>query len=130
MSTKTHIRSVLEDYLNLESALADFAKAKEEAMLRYNQVLCEHDKPGYNYNLHTATPVIEAWDKIKLLEKDSRETAQKLAEADKTIREYIHVLNSHPLEVQFMYDSLNHHNGVHTFYVENGALKVMHAAPR
>lgn len=126
MSIEAHIKTILEDYLNLESALKDYSQAKEEASKKYDHLLNAHTSPGHNYTTHTAAPILSAYEEIKKLDKSMQETNHQLYETGEKIKEYIHALQGGALDVRFTFDSLNHRAGIHTFYVENEELKTSH----
>lgn len=127
MPKEAHIKGLLEDYVNLESALNDYAQAKEDAQKRYNRLLHEHDTPGYKFTTHTAAPILAAYDEIKDINRAMQEANTTLQELSNNIKEYIRALNGHPLEVHFNFDDLDHRAGIHTFYLENQILRVVHA---
>lgn len=126
MSVEAHIKTILEDYLNLESALKDYAQAKEEAEKKYDSLLHKHNPPGHNYTIHTAAPILSAYNEIKDLDRAVQETNHKLNKTGEKIKEYIHALHGGTLDAHFMFDSLNHRAGIHTFYLENEELKIRH----
>jgi len=126
MPIEAHIKTILENYLNLESALKDYCQAKEEATKRYDRLLIEHHSPGHNYTIHTAAPILSAYEEIKNLARAAQETNHKLNETGEKIKEYIHALNGSSLDAHFTFDSLNHRAGIHTFYLENEELKISH----
>lgn len=126
MSKEAQIKAVLEDYLNYESSLKECSQAREETLMKYNHLTEEHHSPDNTYNTHTAAPIISAYDEIKSLDRLIEDTRHKLNEATAKIKEYIHALKGRPLEVQFVFDSLNHRAGAHQFYLENDELKVRH----
>jgi hypothetical protein len=126
MLMETHIRTILENYLNLESALNGYSLAKQEASKKYDSLLGKHHSPGHAHTIHTAAPILSAYDEIKNLDRVIQETNHKLNETGDIIKEYIHALNGSSLDVHFTFDSLNHRAGIHTFYVENEALKIRH----
>jgi hypothetical protein len=130
MSKEAQIKAVLEDYLNFESSLKEYSQAREDALMKYNHLLEEHPSPDNRYNTHTAAPIISAYDEMKNLDKAIEDTRHKLNEAAAKIKEYIHALKGRPLEVQFIFDSLNHRAGTHQFYLENDELKVRHSSMR
>jgi|ERR1044072_2525321 dsDNA-specific endonuclease/ATPase MutS2 len=124
MSKEAQIKAVLEDYLNLESSLQGYLHAREEAQAKYQHLLEEHHSPGNNYTTHTAAPILSAHDEIEKLDRDIMETRHKLNEAAGSIRQYLLILRGRSLEVHFSFDSLNHRAGTHSFYLEDGELKV------
>jgi hypothetical protein len=126
MPIEAYIRTILESYLNLESALNDYSQAKESASKRYDRLLIEHNSRGHNYTIHTAAPILSAYEEIKHLDRAAEETNHKLNETGEKIKEYIHALNGSPLDAHFTFDSLNHRAGIHTFYLENEELKINH----
>jgi hypothetical protein len=126
MSTEAHIRTILENYLNLESALKGYSQAREEASKKHESLLSKHSSPGHNYTIHTAAPVLSAYDEMKNLDKVAEETDRQLHETGEIIKEYIRALNGSPLDAHFTFDSLNHRAGIHTFYLENEELKIRH----
>jgi hypothetical protein len=126
MSKEAQIKAVLEDYLNFESSSKECSQAREEALMQYNHLIEERHPSGNSYNTHTAAPIINAYDEIKNLDRIIEDTRHKLNEAAAKIKEYIHALKGQPLEVQFIFDSLNHRAGAHQFYLENDELKVRH----
>jgi hypothetical protein len=126
MPIEVNIKTVLENYLNLESALKDYSHAKEEAVKRYDGLLNRHNSPGHNYTIHTAAPILSAYEEIKNLNKAAEETNHKLKETGEKIKEYIRALNGSPLEAHFMFDGLNHRAGIHIFYLENEELNTSH----
>jgi hypothetical protein len=126
MSVEAHVTTILENYLSLESALKGYAQAKEEASKKYASLLNKHNSPGHNYTIHTAAPVLSAYDEIKNLDRVIQETNHKLNETGEIIKEYIHALNGSSLDAHFTFDSLNHRAGIHTFYLENEELKIRH----
>ena len=126
MSVEAHIRTILENYLNLEDALQGYSQAKEAASKKYDSLLNKHNLSGHGHTIHTAAPIISAYDEMKNLDKVVRDTNHKLNETGEIIKEYIHALNGSSLEVHFTFDSLDHRAGVHTFYLENEELKTRH----
>ena len=126
MSVEAHIKTILEDYLNLESALKDYSQAKEDALKKYDSLLHKHDTPGHNHTIHTAAPILSAYDEIKDLDRAVEETNHKLNKTGEKIKEYILALNGASLDAHFNFDSLNHRAGIHTFYLENEELKIRH----
>ncbi|HEX9511825.1 MAG TPA: hypothetical protein VF939_15145 [Puia sp.] len=126
MPIEAYIKTILENYLNLESDLKDYSQAKEEASKRYEHLLNEHTSPGHNYTIHTAAPILSAYEEIKKLDKLVQETNHKLNETGEKIKEYIHALNGSSLDAHFTFDSLNHRAGIHSFYLENEELKTSH----
>jgi len=127
MSAEAHIKTILEDYLNLEIDLKRYTRAKEEASKMYASLLRKNDSPGNSYSIHAAAPIISAYEEIKNLSQLEQEANQQLCEVSKKIKEYIHALNGCPLEASFSFDSLNHRAGIHTFYLENEELKIRHS---
>ena len=126
MSVEAHIKTILEDYLNLEYALKGYSQAKEEASKKYESLLNKHNPPGHSYTIHTAAPILSAYGEIKNLDKAVQETNHKLHETGEMIKEYILALNGSSLDAHFTFDSLNHRAGIHTFYLENEELKIRH----
>jgi len=126
MSVETHIKTTLENYLNLESALKDYSQAKEEAAKKYNSLLYKLNSPEHNHTIHTAAPIVSAYDEVKNLDRCIEETTHKLHETGGRIKEYIHALNGVSLDAHFEFDSLNHRAGLYTFYLENEELKTRH----
>ena len=126
MSKEAQIKAVLEDYLNLESSLQGYSRAREDAQIKYNHLLEEHRSPDNNYTTHTAAPIISAHDELERLDRDIEETIFKLNDAAKRIKQYLHILKGRSLDVHFSFDSLNHRAGAHSFYLENGELRVQH----
>jgi dsDNA-specific endonuclease/ATPase MutS2 len=124
MSKEAQIKAVLEDYLNLESSLQGSLHAREEAQAKYHRLLEEHHSPDNNYTTHTAAPVLSAHDEIEKSDRDIMETRHKLNEAAGKIKQYLLILRGRSLEVHFSFDSLNHRAGTHSFYLEDGELKV------
>src|SRR5260370_41919712 len=106
MSVEAHIKTILEDYLNLETALKDYSRAKEEAEKKYDSLLHKHNSPDDNYTIHTAAPILSAYDEIKDLDRAVQETNHKLNKTGEKIKEYIHALNGVSLDAQFRFDSL------------------------
>jgi dsDNA-specific endonuclease/ATPase MutS2 len=125
MSKEAQIKAVLEDYLNLESSLQGYSRARDEAQMKYDHLLEEHHSPDNSYTTHTAAPILSAHDEIEKLDRDIMDTRHKLTEAAGKIKQYLLVLKGRSLEVHFPYDSLNHRAGAHSFYLENGELKVL-----
>jgi len=126
MSFEAHIKTILESYLNLESALKDYYQAKDEVSHTYESLLNKHNVPKSNYTIHTAAPILSAYDEMQKLDKVIQETIYKLNETGEKIKEYIHALHGCSLDAHFTFDSLNHRAGIHTFYTEGGELKVRH----
>ncbi|MDO6431396.1 hypothetical protein Q4E93_12400 [Flavitalea sp. BT771] len=126
MSVEAHIRTILENYLNLESALKGYSQAKEEASKKYDSLLNKHNPPGHTHTIHSAAPILSAYDEMKNLDKCVQDTNHKLNETGEIIKEYIHALKGSALDVTFTFDSLNHRAGIHTFYLENEELKTRH----
>jgi len=126
MSTEAHIKAILEDYIKLESAIKDYSQAKEEASKKYTHLLNDSHSPGHKYTIHTAAPILSAYEEIKNLDKVMQEASHKLHETGGKIKEYLHALHGSSLEVHFMFDSLNHRAGIHTFYLENEELRTSH----
>ena len=126
MPMEAHIKTILEDYLNLESALKDYSQAKEETSKRYDHLLNTQASPNHTYTIHTAAPILSVYEEIKKLDKFVQETNQKLHETGEKIKEYIHALHGSSLDIRFTFDSLNHRAGTHTFYLENEELRTSH----
>jgi len=127
MSAEAHIKTILEDYLNTETDLKGYVRAKAEASKMYTSLLSKHTSSDHSYSIHTAAPVIGAYEEIKNLNQLEQEATRKLHEISKKIKEYIRALNGCPLEASFSFDSLNHRAGTHTFYLENDELKIRHS---
>jgi len=126
MSFEAHIRTLLESHLKLESALKEYYRAKDEVSHTYESLLNKYKVPESNYTIHTAAPILGAYDEMKKLDKAIQETIHKLNESGEKIKEYIHALHGYSLDAHFTFDSLNHRAGIHTFYVEGGELKIRH----
>ena len=124
MSKEAQIKAVLQDYLNLASSLQGYTRAREEAQMKYDHLLEEHHSPDDNYTTHAAAPILNAHDEIEKLDRDIMETRHKLNELEGKIKQYLFILKGRSLEVHFTFDSLNHRAGTHSFYLENGELKV------
>jgi len=124
MSKEAQIKAVLEDYLNLESSLQGYLRAREEAQAKYYRLLEEYHAADNNYTTHTAAPILSAHDEIEKSDRDIVEARHKLTEAAGKIKQYLLILKGRSLEVHFSFDSLNHRAGTHSFYLEDGELKV------
>jgi hypothetical protein len=127
MSFEAHIKTILETYLNLESALKDYYQAKDEVSHTYESLLNKHNVPAANYTIHTAAPILSAYNEMKNLDKAIQDTIRRLNETGEKIKEYIHALHGCSLDAHFAFDDLNHRAGIHTFYIEGEELKIRHS---
>lgn len=126
MSKEAEIKSVVEEYLNLESSMKLDLQFREDAQKEYNRLLKEHPPKNNMYSIHSAAIILSAYDEMKALDKTIHSNAHRFNELGAKIKDYIINLKGVPLHVRFEFDGLFHRAGDHTFYVENGELKTLH----
>jgi hypothetical protein len=128
MSKEGHIKSIIEDYLNLEDSLKGELKEKEEAELRYKHLIKikEQQSAGNTYNIHAAAPIITAFEEAKDIDKKIIEINHKLIERGEQIKEWIGALGGAKLHIRFEFDDLDHRAGDHTFFIKDGVLESIH----
>lgn len=126
MAKETHIKAVLEEYLNLEESLQDFTKEKEEALERYHHLLRSHPPQNNTYKLQEATPIIAAHEEVKELEGKIEKAGLDISRCVTEIKGYLHALNGAALHVRFVFDELEHRAGDHTFFLEGEEVKTVH----
>ncbi|MEI6949317.1 hypothetical protein V9K67_19180 [Paraflavisolibacter sp. H34] len=124
--TAAQIREAVEEHLKLESALKDYALAREEAFTRYQHLLQEHPPKDGRYDLHAAAPLISAYEEAYKYEQEEAQARLRLNELDQKLKHYLKALDGRPLFVHFPFDELDHPAGDHTLTVENDELLIKH----
>ena len=126
MSKEAEIKETVEEYLNLESSLKLDLKAREEAKKDYDQLLIEHPPKNNVYSIHSAAAILSAYDEIKELDKAILKNNERFKELGLKIKDYLYGLKETPLHIRFEFDGLFHRAGDHTFFLDNGEVKIIH----
>jgi hypothetical protein len=76
--------------------------------------------------MHTAAPIINAYEEAYKYEKEEEEARLRLHELDQKLKHYLKALDGKPLFVHFGFDELDHPAGDHVLTVENDELIIKH----